>query len=126
MTRRRYERRTMSVFVIAAITATTSVGIGWPARGVVAAPTTIAAYEMNEVVGSTVLVDGGGGGLDGTIGSEVVAGSSTGGATFHRFAQWQATMHCQCNAQHLSHAPQSGLTVFAHGGQPRGVMQDFP
>lgn len=54
-----------------------------------AATTTIALYEMNEPTGSTVLVDSSGSGLNGTIGSEVLAGTAVMGATAHRFQYLQ-------------------------------------
>jgi Concanavalin A-like lectin/glucanases superfamily len=50
-----------------------------------AATTTIALYQMNESPGSTVLVDSSGSGLNGKIGSEVMAGTVVSGATAHRF-----------------------------------------
>ena len=50
-----------------------------------AAVTTVALYQMNERAGATVLIDSSGNGLNGTIGSEVKAGTVVAGATAHRF-----------------------------------------
>ena len=50
-----------------------------------AATKTVALYDMNEAVGSTVLLDSSGNGLNGTIGSEVTLRASYGGAIGHRF-----------------------------------------
>jgi hypothetical protein len=50
-----------------------------------AASRTVALYQMNERAGSTALVDSSGNGLNGSIGSEVLEGTSTGGAVAHRF-----------------------------------------
>jgi hypothetical protein len=51
-----------------------------------AAPTgTIAVWQMNEPSGSTVMADGSGNGIDGTIGSAVVTGATFDGATGYRW-----------------------------------------
>lgn len=45
----------------------------------------LSAWEMNESAGSSVMVDSGGSGINGTIGSGVKTGVTGSGATFYRF-----------------------------------------
>ena len=45
----------------------------------------LAAWEMNERAGSSVMVDSGGSGLNGTVGSDVKTGVRQSGTTFYRF-----------------------------------------
>ena len=73
--------------VVTAVTQAVTLSIVSPAGA--AATTTIALYEMNEPAGSTVLVDSSGSGLNGTIGSEVLASTVVMGATAHRFQYMQ-------------------------------------
>jgi hypothetical protein len=59
------------------------VGAAQPAQA--AANTPVAVWEMNEASGSRVLVDSGGNGLNGNIGTEVITGQLVDGATAFRF-----------------------------------------
>jgi hypothetical protein len=75
-------RRVGAVLIIAALlvaSAATSAGA--------AAAYTVAAWEMNESPGSRIMRDTSGHGLNGVIGSEVLAGTSISGATGYRFSR---------------------------------------
>jgi hypothetical protein len=54
-----------------------------------ATPNVVGDWQMNEAPGSTVMVDSSSNGYNGTIGAEIQAGVSFGGATGYRFADHQ-------------------------------------
>ena len=64
------------------------------------ATSTVAFYSMDEAVGSAVLVDSSVNHINGTIGTDVLAGISFNGATGHRFADVNPVLP-PANIQHL-------------------------
>lgn len=65
--------------------ATSALLVGVPTAAHAAATRTIVDWEMNEPVGSTVMLDSSGNGIDGLIGSAVITGATYDGATGYRW-----------------------------------------
>lgn len=82
--------------------------VGAPTPVSALATTTVALYEMNEPVGSTVLVDSSGNGLNGTIGSEVHPGVVFDGSTAHRY-DFLAPDTPPAHPEHLDSVPDSSI-----------------
>jgi Laminin G domain len=81
-------------------------GTAFAGVGSASAATTVAAWEMNEPSGATTMLDGSGSNLSGTIGSAVVTGVVTDGATGYR---WLATNTSGVHPERLVKVDSSSL-----------------